>query len=186
MPILQAETAFYPQHLFSDSSCGAAAGERSWWLMHTRPRQEKCLARDLEHRQVPFFLPLVPHRFRISGRAMTSYLPLFPGYVFVLAADEDRYTALCTGRIARSLPVPNPDGLWRDLQQIQRLIAANVPLTKEDRLGPGSIVEIKSGPLAGLNGKILRHASKRRFVVEVNFIQQGASVLLDDFVLSPV
>ena len=32
----------------------------------------------------------------------------------------------------------------------------------------------RSGPLAGLKGKILRTASGRRFVVEVDFIQQGA------------
>jgi len=42
-------------------------------------------------------------------------------------------------------------------------------------------VEIQSGPLAGLRGKVLRSASGWRFVVTIDFIQQGASVLLDDF-----
>ena len=42
-------------------------------------------------------------------------------------------------------------------------------------------VEIKSAPLAGLRGTILRTASGQRFVIQVNFIQRGASVLIDDF-----
>jgi ribosomal protein L24 len=51
---------------------------------------------------------------------------------------------------------------------------------------PGDVVEISSGPLAGLTGTIVRTATARRFVVTVDFIQQGASVLLDDHTLVPV
>ena len=40
-----------------------------------------------------------------------------------------------------------------------------------------------TGPLAGLKGKILETVSRRRFVVEVDFIQRGASVVLNDYVL---
>ena len=38
---------------------------------------------------------------------------------------------------------------------------------------------------AGLKGKIIRVATGRRFVVQVDFIQQGASVVLDDFAVQP-
>jgi hypothetical protein len=50
----------------------------------------------------------------------------------------------------------------------------------------GAVVDITSGPLEGLRGTIIRSASGRRFVVRVDFIQQGASVLLEDFALIPV
>jgi transcription antitermination factor NusG len=48
------------------------------------------------------------------------------------------------------------------------------------------MVEITSGPLAGLRGRILRSASGQRFVVQIDFIQRGASVELDDFTLTRV
>ena len=47
-------------------------------------------------------------------------------------------------------------------------------------------MEITTGPLAGLCGTVVRTASGRRFVVRVDFIQQGASVLLEDCALLPL
>jgi len=80
--------------------------------------------------------------------------------------------------------VPHQVGLWHDLGQVSRLIATGAPVTPEARLVPGDLVEIRTGVLAGLTGKVLRVASKNRFVVQVDFIQQGASVELEDFHLS--
>jgi transcriptional antiterminator RfaH len=115
---------------------------------------------------------------------LTSYVPLFPSYVFVYGTREERVSALATNRIVRTLDVADQERLWNDLRQVQTLIKSGTPITPEERLGPGDVVEIKSGPLAGLRGKILRTASGRRFVVQVDFIQRGASVVLDDFVLT--
>ena len=88
--------------------------------------------------------------------------------------------------LARQLDVADQDSLWRDLRQVHRLIASGAPVTPEERLAPGSAVEIHSGPLAGLRGVIVRAATGHRFVVQVDFIQRGASVLIDAATLAPV
>jgi transcriptional antiterminator RfaH len=178
MPVLAAEPNIYPAQLLE--SLPSADGDQAWWVLHTRPRQEKSLARQLFEREVPFYLPLSARRLRLRGRVMTSHLPLFPGYVFLCGDRDQRLAALTTNRVVRSLPVTDQPRLWRDLAQVYRLIASGAPITPEERLAPGALVEIRSGPLAGLKGKIVRHASGHRFVVEVDFIQRGASVLLDD------
>jgi transcription antitermination factor NusG len=100
--------------------------------------------------------------------------------VFLLANREERIAALTTARVVQPLRVVGQEELWHDLAQIYRLIASGAPVMPEERLFPGALVEISSGPLAGLKGKILRAASGSRFVVQVDFIQRGASVLLDD------
>jgi len=182
MPVLQAESELYPEDLFGADNQPNLSG-RVWWVLHTKPRQEKSLARDLVAQQLPFYLPVVGQRSLVRGRVLTSHIPLFPGYLFLLAEGNERIEALTTHRVVRSIPVTDQTELWRDLRQVQRLIATGAPLTAEGRLAPGMEVEIQSGPLAGLRGKILRSATGKRFVVSVNFIQQGASVLLDDFVL---
>ena len=82
---------------------------------------------------------------------------------------------------ASKLEVADQKTLWDDLTQVHRLINTGAPITPEERLEPGAPVEISRGPLAGLKGRIIRAASGRRFVVQVNFIQRGASVLIDDF-----
>jgi transcriptional antiterminator RfaH len=180
MPTLTAEPELFPLELFSDEGVPELQLRR-WCLLHTRPRQEKALARQLHAAQVPFYLPLIQRRRLLRGQPVTSYLPLFPGYAFLLGTTEERLQALATRRVAAALPVAEQDRLWRDLRQIQRLIASGEPISPEDRLAPGSLVEIRSGPLAGLRGKIIDRASRRRFIVEVDFIQRGASVVLDDF-----
>jgi len=185
MPILQAEPAIFPADLFSSADLlSPGSPDRAWCVLHTRPRQEKSLARELHRHGIPFYLPLVANRCRVRGRILTSHLPLFTSYLFLLTDREERVQALSTGRIARSLPVADQTRLWRDLRQIHRLIASGVPVSLEDRLGPGTPVEFRSGCLAGLKGRILRAATGHRFVVEVDFLQKGASVLVDDFLLA--
>jgi transcription antitermination factor NusG len=184
MPVLSLEPQVFPDNLF-EPTADASVG-RCWWALHTRPRQEKSLARQLHAGGVPFYLPLVSRRLKVRNRAMTSYVPLFPGYLFLLAGAEERIKALSTQRIVRSIPVVEQDKFYSDLLQTHRLITCGAPITPEGRLLPGTQVEIRTGPLAGLRGKILQSASGRRFVVEVDFIQKGASVLLEDFTLTPV
>ncbi|HYV35837.1 MAG TPA: transcription termination/antitermination NusG family protein [Gemmataceae bacterium] len=183
MPLLAAEPNVYPADLF-DLGAEAVAAESHWWVLHTRPRQEKALARQLLEHRVPFYLPTIAKRLRIKGRNLTSHVPLFPGYAFMMADREQRVAALTTNRIFHTLPVTNQNALWNDLRQISHLITTGAAITPEDRLAPGDIVEITSGPLTGLKGKILRTATGQRFVVEVDFIQRGASVMLDDSCLT--
>jgi transcription antitermination factor NusG len=183
MPVLGAETEWFPEALFEEANTAPPPGH-CWWVYHVRPRQEKSLARELLKRQVPFYLPLVSRRWRSRDRLLTSYVPLFAGYVFSRSDQEGRLAALTTQRIVRSLDVVDQDQLWHDLRQIQRLLVSGAPVSPESRLTPGTPVEIRSGPLMGLKGKIIRSASGRRFLVAVDFIGRGASVLLDDFVLT--
>jgi transcription antitermination factor NusG len=185
MPILPAEPALFPEALF-DLPPPPETGGRHWWALHTRPRQEKSLARALSQRRIPFYLPLAGRRLRIRGQVVTSHLPLFPGYVFLLGAPEERVAALATRRVVRALAVADQQGLWQDLRQVERLLASGKPVQREDQLGPGAPVEIRGGPLDGLRGVVVKAVSGCRFIVRVDFIQRGASVLLDDADLVPL
>jgi transcription antitermination factor NusG len=185
MPVLASEPAQFPDDLFGGASPGTSSG-RAWWVMHTKPRQEKSLARQLLVGQIPFYLPLIGKRYRLRARTIKSFVPLFAGYLFVFADNEERIRVLSTHRVVRNLQVVNQEQLWSDLRQIHQLIAAGAPITPVDKLVPGTVAEIRSGPLAGLRGKIIRTMSGGRFVVEVDFIQRGASVLLEDFNLQHV
>jgi len=184
MPVLPPEPTAYPDELFTDEA--DIASDHRWWVLHTRARQEKTLARHLHQAQVPYYLPLIAKRSLTRGRIFTSYVPLFPGYVFLLGRREERLTALTTNRVVHALEVADQDKLWHDLTQVWRLIQSGAPITPVDHLEPGVFVEIQQGSLAGLKGRIIRAASGRRFVVEVDFIHRGASVMLDDFNLMPI
>ncbi len=93
---------------------------------------------------------------------------------------------LTTNCISRCLTVPDAGQLVEDLRQIRRLILAGAPLTLESRIQPGTPVRVRSGPLLGVEGVVVRRQNRERLLVAVRFLQQGASLLLEDFQVEPI
>src|ERR1700722_11794865 len=110
MPGLPPESDCYPATLFDHSQSDEIATGRHWRVLHTRPRQEKSLARELSRAKVPFYLPLIARRSLSRGRIVEPHLPLFPGYLFLLANQEGRIQALSTKRVVSALPVVDQVG----------------------------------------------------------------------------
>jgi len=185
MPLVPAETSLFPERLLEPSEAVADASAR-WWVLHTRPRAEKSLARRLLGREVGFYLPLYENRLVYGDRVRSSFLPLFPGYVFLHGNDEDRRLALETNQIAQSLPVPDQAGLWSDLRRIHRLIQSRQNLTPEQRLQPGTPVRIIAGAFAGMTGDVIRQGRQLRFLIAVKFLQCGASVDVESWMIEPL
>jgi transcriptional antiterminator RfaH len=185
MPLLPLERFVFPDQLLDSPEYTSTDG-RCWWVLHTRPRAEKSLARRVIQRHVPFFLPLYHRRWRQRGRQFDSYVPLFPGYLFLLGDFEARLAALASNLVARTLVVDDQHQLHRDLFHVHQLMMTGVPLTPEERLLPGTAVEISAGPLAGLTGKVLKRAKTWRVTVEVQFLQRGVSAEMEDWMVKPL
>ena len=178
----------YPETLLDDIGTPKNTEEssaRCWWAVYTRSRQEKALARDLLASRIPFYLPLVKKTSYYRGRSVSSRLPLFSNYIFVYGTEEDRAASLTTNRISRILRVPDPEALGRDLRHLRQLIASGAPLTVESRWMPGQRVRIRFGPLVGLEGTILKRQGQVRLLISVDFLQQGASVAIEESMLEP-
>jgi transcriptional antiterminator RfaH len=185
MPLLPLEPYKYPNELFEPSEVADGAAER-WWVLHSRPRAEKALARQFSARRLAFFLPIYHKHWRSNGRSQSSHLPLFPGYIFLRGDDEARVSALTTNLIANVLPVPDQGALYTDLARVHHLMESGSSLTPEERLQPGTRVEITAGPLAGLEGKVLHRGKHLHFFIEVRLLQQGVSVAIESWMLQPV
>jgi len=189
MPILPPEPDIYPDDLFEAHDTWAAddcAAENSWWALYTLPRREKNLMRRLRAMKIPFYGPVVEHRGQSpNGRRRVSHIPLFAGYVFLRGTDEQRRRSLTTGCVSRCLAVPDPESLTNDLRRLRQLIESGEALTPESRLEPGRRVVVRCGSLAGIEGVVIKRHGRSRLVVSVEFLQQGASVLLDDMLVEP-
>jgi transcription antitermination factor NusG len=79
--------------------------------------------------------------------------------------------------------VEDAEQLVADLRQIKRLIDSDAPLTIERRLSPGQRVRIKQGSLMGMEGTVLVRRGETRLLVCINFLQQGASIEVHDYLL---
>src|SRR5262245_24712782 len=124
MPILEAEPDLFPLDLLTDRYAPEAKFEdgRIWWVSHTRPRQEKALARKLLESGVPYYLPCDRRRVRVRSRVVTSHVPLFSGYVFLRMMPEERNLVLGSNRVANLLPVSDQDRLLQDLRGVYRML----------------------------------------------------------------
>ena len=183
MPILEKEISEYPMGLLDRVE---ESGERQWYAVYTKARQEKALARQLVGYEIPFYLPLVPKENYIRGKRVESFLPLFGGYVFLFGTDHERVQALTTNRIVQVLPVNDQEQIHYDLKQLRDVIESGTPVTLEKRLEPGDRVRVEKGPLRGVEGTIVARRGERRLIVAVNYLQQGVSVQIDDFMVTRV
>lgn len=183
MPLLSAETDLFPADLLDTDS---SISDRKWWAVHTKPRQEKSLARQLEGLNVPFYLPLVKQQSFTSGRRMVSYLPLFTSYVFVHGTEEERVQTLATKRVVHMLSAADQAAMTADLINVRKLIACGAPLTIESRLMPGRRVRVKTGALMGLEGVVVARRGEESLLVAVKFLQQGVSIQISDFQVEPL
>ena len=186
MPVLAAQACVYPEDLLCDAN--ALPLDRRWWAVRTKTRQEKSLARDLLSYEIPFYLPLVKQFSIKRGRRVCAHLPLFSGYVFLLADEVDRIRSLTTNRIAQLLPVPVPQqfAFHQNLLHLSRLIDSSAPITLEQRLEPGQRVRIRSGLMRGVEGTLICRRGETRLLVAIDFLQQGASLEIHDFQIEPV
>jgi transcription antitermination factor NusG len=182
MPLLPAEPCCYPENLFSFPDPG---GGELWWILHTRPRTEKALARALLAQGVPHFLPTYERTVRVRGRLQTSHHPLFPGYVFLRANRDGRIIALSTKYVASCLQVVDQERLRTEVERVHKIMHTQLPLGSEAQLLPGSPIVIRRGALAGIEGKVVRLGKKLKLVVEIEMLRQGVWVEIESWMVEP-
>lgn len=126
----------------------------AWYVVHTKPRQELLAASLLEERW-----PVTVYAAQVVQRrgGRTRRVPLFPGYLFV-QADLEQTPASALNAVpgvvrlvafgARPQPVPAAV-VARLVEQVDALNAAGGLPAHPFR--PGDVVQLTSGPLAGLD-----------------------------------
>jgi transcriptional antiterminator RfaH len=188
MPILKNECDFYPEDLWlHESETPCAPDGQLWWCLHTKPRQEKAVARDLRNAGMDFYLPQVVHKTRTpQGRQIQSLVPLFTSYLFLHGGAEAAAAVVWGGRVVNVLQISDQESIRQDLLRIHRLLSSGLPIGQEKRIESGTIVRINSGPLAGLEGTVSRRSNGDHFVAIVGFLSQGASVELQDWQVEPI
>jgi transcription antitermination factor NusG len=160
----------------------AVPGER-WTAVHTKPRCEKVVDTYCRRNQIPCYLPLLRRAKRYQRRTVETFLPMFPGYIFVRLGADQLTTLLRSHKVVRVLRTDEVTErvLIDELHQIQQLEAMQqeAELVVQPDLAPGNAVTITSGPLAGLSGIVERRRNKTRVTVNVELLGQSVSADLD-------
>jgi len=177
MPFLPEEPTHAPADLFDPVNQPLAPSV--WWVAHTRPRQEKSLARDRLALKIPFYLPCERKAVRVRNTVRKVNYPVFSGYLFYMAIPEERWRTTGTGRIASVQEVFDQVRFLADLRRVRALLDLGRPVVAEMCLQVGTPVTLRDGPMAGYTGVVIKQAGGFKFVVEVQFIQRALSVTVD-------
>lgn len=151
-----------------------------WYAIYTLPRHEKVIADRLMQREIETFLPLYRTVHRWNRRRAEVELPLFPGYVFVKMFIPNKVRVLAHPGVIRLVsfngrPANLPDG---EIEMLRALLAV-CKAEPYPFLNAGRQVRIRSGPLAGLKGRVLRRKGKLRVVVSIELIERAIVLELD-------
>lgn len=152
--------------------------EDRWYAVSTRSRHEKRVAEQLREMRVESFLPMYQAVRRWADRTKTVTLPLFPGYLFVEIPWSERLRVLQLPGVVRFVgfsgsPTPVPDA---EIKTLQNALKNQVSIEPHPYLKVGCRVTIKSGPLQGSEGILVRKKSVERLVLSLDLIMRSVSV----------
>lgn len=152
----------------------------NWYAAYTKPRHEKNVAAQLGLREVETYLPLYRAIHNWNGRKAEVDLPLFPGYVFVKVPLTERVRVLEQPGVVRLVGVNGKATALPDEEM--ELLRSSLAFCKAEPypfMVAGEKVRIRTGPMAGFEGKILRRKGKVRLVVSLDLIQRSIVLELD-------
>jgi len=158
----------------------------TWWVAHTKARNEKALAWDISRKQISYFLPMSPRVRRHRGRTIRSLLPLFAGYLFFCGDENQRLEVLRTNRVANLIKVEDQQKLVKELTQIQLALNAGAALRPHKYIEAGRLCRVTAGPLADLQGIFVKSRGDSRLILKIDMLGQATSTEIDADMVEPV
>src|SRR6266568_2546142 len=156
--------------------------EPLWYAVYTNANHEKRVTQQLEQRSIEHLLPLYESVRRWKDRRVRLQMPLFPGYVFVRMALRDRLQLLQIPGIVRLVsfngrPAALPE---EDVRAIENCLGHGGQVEPHPYMQAGRRARVRSGPLQGLEGIILRRKNRTCFIVSFDLIMRSVAVEIAD------
>ncbi|HKW62504.1 MAG TPA: UpxY family transcription antiterminator [Candidatus Acidoferrum sp.] len=153
----------------------------NWYAVSTRHQHEKIVARVLEYKDFEIFLPLYKARRRWQDRVKEISVPLFPGYVFV-REDLKRWLPILTTPGVTSIVScgSQPATISSfEIEGVRQIVESTLRVEPHPFLRSGDWVRVKYGPIAGVEGILLRKKNIARLVLSVEMLGKSAAVEVD-------
>ena len=152
-----------------------------WFALWTRSRHEQVVREQLQQKSIEAFLPTVTRWSRWKDRKKKIDWPLFPGYCFARFDARARLPVLkCAGVVSiisfQGEPAPIPDF---EIDGIRQLVESDLAFDPCPMIREGDMVEVRSGPLKGVVGRLVRKGTHARLVLSVDLIGQAVAVEVD-------
>ncbi|MCI0401643.1 MAG: transcription/translation regulatory transformer protein RfaH [Gammaproteobacteria bacterium] len=156
---------------------------KAWYLIYSKPRQERLALENLQRQGYETYLPLMRNRRRRKGRSLVLIEPMFPRYLFTrLSADTDNWgpirSTLGVAHLVRfgDAPAQVPDSLISTLRAQEDADGIQEPPKPDFRRGDK--VRIVDGAMAGYEAIYYAKTSHERVVLLLEIVGRSAPVQL--------
>ena len=167
---------------------GDVAG-KTWFAVRTQPNREQRAKRQLDQQHFLTFLPLIEKTVRHARKVRLVRAALFPGYLFVkFDPSRDQWRSINSTYgvscliMARERPVGLPPGV---VELLIELSNGSGLVDFSPDLRPGMSVQMISGPLSGLVGRLSHCDARGRVEVLLDVMGQEIRVTSNAKVLMP-
>ena len=152
-----------------------STAEKSWYLIHCKPRQDFRALEHLEHQGYECFLPRNQVERLRNGQWIRQEEPLFPGYLFIeLDTQQDNWMPIRSTRGVNQIvrfgatPIPVPSNI------IQYLRGRRAPLEQE--ILPGEKVIVTWPGTKGIEAIFLTKDGEERVILLLTLLQREVQV----------
>ncbi len=157
---------------------------KHWYLVYTKPRQERAARTHLVRQHYETYLPFMRQTRRQRGRRIVQAAPMFPRYLFVhLDQSHDNWAPIRSTVGVVSLvrfgqqPARVPDDFIAHLRSREDEQGVQMIVTED--LSPGSRVRVAEGALMGYEGVFLARTGQERVAVLLEIMGKTARTVLD-------
>ena len=161
-----------------------------WHAVYVKSRAEKKAQLELQFQKIETFLPLQRKLRQWSDRKKWVETPLISGYLFVRACRKEYDQVLQSNYIVSYVRFEGKAAIVPDYQiEYLKLMLhqdhAVIEITRE-KLKPGQMIEVLSGPFIGLKGKLQKMKGKNKVAVELEQLGYSAMVEIQSEDIAPV
>ena len=153
-----------------------------WFAIRTSPRWEQRASNELSQRGFETYVPLSHVKHKWSDRTKVVAVPLFPGYLFSRFLLHDRIRVLQSPGVKQVVGIgdtPAPIS-QSEIENLKTLVNASPVLVPWPYLQAGERVRVDRGPLAGVQGYVVRaEEGSLRIVVSVDLLQRSVATEID-------
>lgn len=162
-----------------------------WYLVHTKPRQEKCALENLQNQGYQCYLPTMPAEALSEGAGATVDAPLFPRYLFIKLGQDANAKSWGPIRSTRGVnrlvsfgaePARVDEALIEALKT-QEKVAKSQPRRLFE---PGDRVLLTEAPFHDIEGIFQTAAGERRAMVLIDLLSRQVRVNVSPSVLRKV
>lgn len=153
-----------------------------WYLIYTKPRQEKKVHTHLAEMQIESFFPTRRTLRTWSDRRRLIDEPLFPSYVFIHLKDmrdyyegSDADGALYYVRTGKELARVN-EAIVKNIKLVT-CQAGDIEISYA-RFQPGHRLVINQGPMTGLSCEVVQCSGKDKLLVRIDLLQRNLLLTL--------